>query len=110
MTVGALKEIGKKLSKHWNFSEDPCMSGEWAIKSDNKTNVNNVTCASRGINCNIVSISLKGQSLVGILPPELVKLRYLENIDLARNLLSGPIPPEWGSMEHILNMYFFLYP
>ncbi|KAJ9560737.1 hypothetical protein OSB04_005897 [Centaurea solstitialis] len=51
-----------------------------------------------------VSISLKGQSLPGTLPPELVKLRYLDNIDLARNLLSGPIPREWGSMEHILNI------
>ncbi|KAJ9560699.1 hypothetical protein OSB04_005859 [Centaurea solstitialis] len=102
--VDALMEIGRKLGKSWNFNEDPCTSGEWAITATNNSIVNNVTCAPRGINCSIVSISLKGQSLVGILPPELVKLRYLENIDLARNLLSGPIPPEWGSMEHILNI------
>ncbi|KAJ9560932.1 hypothetical protein OSB04_006092 [Centaurea solstitialis] len=103
--MGALKEIGRKLGKHWNFNEDPCMSGEWAIKSNNKTNVNNVTCASRGINCNIVSISLKGQSLQGILPPELVKLRYLENITVEDNMMSGRIPEELGNMSSIERLF-----
>ncbi|GLT50957.1 hypothetical protein SLA2020_244100 [Shorea laevis] len=44
---------------------------------------------------------LKGQNLNGILPPELVRLPYLKNIDLTRNYRSGPIPPEWGSMQQI---------
>ncbi|KAI3769371.1 hypothetical protein L6452_00472 [Arctium lappa] len=103
--VDTLREIGRKLGKSWDFNEDPCSGrGKWVTPSPNKTIENIVTCASRGINCNIISISLKGQSLPGTLPPELVKLRYLENIDLARNLLSGSIPREWGSMEHLLNI------
>ncbi|KAF9620658.1 hypothetical protein IFM89_013684 [Coptis chinensis] len=44
---------------------------------------------------------LKAQSLPGILPPELVKLPYLQEIDLTRNYLNGTIPKEWGSMQLI---------
>ncbi|THF99549.1 hypothetical protein TEA_020288 [Camellia sinensis var. sinensis] len=42
---------------------------------------------------------LKGYSLPGVLPPELVKLHYLQHIDLAYNYLSGTIPNEWASMQ-----------
>ncbi|GMY05972.1 probable leucine-rich repeat receptor-like serine/threonine-protein kinase At3g14840 isoform X1, partial [Fagus crenata] len=42
---------------------------------------------------------LKGQDLDGMLPPSLVKLPYLEKIDLTRNYLSGTIPPEWASTK-----------
>ncbi|GLT38037.1 hypothetical protein SLA2020_123080 [Shorea laevis] len=44
-------------------------------------------------------LELKAQSLQGTLPPELVRLPYLQVIDLSRNYLSGTIPPEWGSMQ-----------
>ncbi|KAI3675046.1 hypothetical protein L1987_84628 [Smallanthus sonchifolius] len=95
--VDALREIGRKLGKDWDFDQDPCR--EWEISSDE----NNVTCNINQI-CHVISISLKGQSLQGILPPEFVNLRYLQNIDLVRNYLSGTIPPEWGSMEQIVNI------
>ncbi|KAM0063236.1 putative protein kinase RLK-Pelle-DLSV family [Helianthus debilis subsp. tardiflorus] len=52
----------------------------------------------------IIYQSLKGQSLPGILPPELVNLPYLQYIDLTRNCLSGTIPPAWGSMQRILSI------
>ncbi|XP_070663114.1 probable LRR receptor-like serine/threonine-protein kinase RFK1 isoform X5 [Malus domestica] len=39
---------------------------------------------------------LKGYSLPGILPPQLVKLPYLKKIDFALNYLNGTIPKEWG--------------
>ncbi|KAK9943666.1 hypothetical protein M0R45_009267 [Rubus argutus] len=32
------------------------------------------------------------------LPPELIRLPYLQEIDLTRNYLSGTIPPKWGSL------------
>ncbi|KAM1416268.1 hypothetical protein ACFX2I_007834 [Malus domestica] len=41
---------------------------------------------------------LKAQDLQGTLPPELVNLTYLQQIDLTRNYLSGTIPPEWSSL------------
>ncbi|GLT81065.1 hypothetical protein SLA2020_524710, partial [Shorea laevis] len=42
---------------------------------------------------------LKAQSLTGTLPPEFVRLPYLQTIDLSLNYLSGTIPAEWGSMQ-----------
>ncbi|XP_048446929.1 probable LRR receptor-like serine/threonine-protein kinase RFK1 isoform X3 [Pyrus x bretschneideri] len=39
---------------------------------------------------------LKGYSLPGMLPPQLVKLPYLKKIDFALNYLNGTIPKEWG--------------
>ncbi|KAK2999257.1 LOW QUALITY PROTEIN: hypothetical protein RJ639_024229 [Escallonia herrerae] len=42
---------------------------------------------------------LKSQSLPGKLPPELVTLPYLRELDLTRNYLNGTLPPEWGSMQ-----------
>ncbi|KAJ9560700.1 hypothetical protein OSB04_005860 [Centaurea solstitialis] len=82
--VVALREIGSKLGKSWDFKEDPCSGkGDWVSVKSNDTNdpfENIVKCASNGIICNIVSISLKGQNLNGTLPSELVKLRYLQNL------------------------------
>ncbi|KAJ0684351.1 putative protein kinase RLK-Pelle-DLSV family [Helianthus annuus] len=52
----------------------------------------------------MIQLSLKGQSLAGILPPEFANLPNLLNLDLARNYLNGTIPPAWGSMPRILNI------
>ncbi|KAI8009137.1 putative leucine-rich repeat receptor-like serine/threonine-protein kinase [Camellia lanceoleosa] len=41
---------------------------------------------------------LKSQNLSGILPPELVKLRHLQEFDISLNYVNGTIPPEWGSL------------
>ncbi|KAJ9561089.1 hypothetical protein OSB04_006249 [Centaurea solstitialis] len=104
MIVEALREIGTKLGKLWDFNEDPCEgTGNWVSVPSGDYD-NNVTCSTTNATCNIVSISLKAQSLNGTLPPELVKLRFLQNLDLTRNFLSGNIPPEWGSMEQIVNI------
>ncbi|KAL5804819.1 hypothetical protein ACOSQ3_031619 [Xanthoceras sorbifolium] len=70
--VEALREIAKTIAKtDWNFSVDPC-SGEWVVKS---------------------------QNLQGVLPPQVVRLPFLQEIDLTRNYLNGSIPPEWGSLK-----------
>ncbi|XP_035835524.1 probable leucine-rich repeat receptor-like serine/threonine-protein kinase At3g14840 [Helianthus annuus] len=101
--VDALREIGRKLGKlNWDFERDPCLG--WEISSSGAYS-NNLTCSlSNNSTCHVISISLRGQSLPGILPPEFVNLPYLLNLDLTRNYLSGTIPPEWGSMEQILNI------
>ncbi|GKV45296.1 hypothetical protein SLEP1_g52401 [Rubroshorea leprosula] len=96
----ALREIAKTLGKtNWDFSIDPC-SGEsgWVTPTEGLLE-NSVTCSSDTIPPHIVSIVLKAQNLQGTLPPELVRLPYLQQIDLTRNYLSGTIPPEWGSMQ-----------
>ncbi|KAM0063232.1 putative protein kinase RLK-Pelle-DLSV family [Helianthus debilis subsp. tardiflorus] len=101
--VDALREIGRKLGKDWDFRQDPCRG--WEISSDGERE-NNVTCnlESNHTICHVVSISLKGQSLSGILPVEFVNLPYLLNLDLARNRLRGTIPPQWGSMQQIVDI------
>uniref|UniRef100_A0A9I9DZK6 non-specific serine/threonine protein kinase n=1 Tax=Cucumis melo TaxID=3656 RepID=A0A9I9DZK6_CUCME len=105
--VEALKEIGKSLGKRdWNFSVDPCNGSHGWISQPNQIpyNVagfeNNLTCDCTFLNatvCHVISIVLKSQSLQGTLPPHLVRLPFLQQIDLTRNYLSGQIPPEWGS-------------
>ncbi|KAG9134449.1 hypothetical protein Leryth_019696 [Lithospermum erythrorhizon] len=42
---------------------------------------------------------LKAQNLSGIVPPNLVKLPFLKELDLTRNYLNGSIPVSWGSMN-----------
>ncbi|XP_042482782.1 probable LRR receptor-like serine/threonine-protein kinase At1g07650 [Macadamia integrifolia] len=102
--VDALKQIAKTMGKHgWNFSVDPC-SGEynWVTPYPAVGYDNNVTCDCHFQNetvCHVVSIFLRAQSLEGILPPELVRLHYLQEIDLTNNKLSGIMPLQWASMK-----------
>ncbi|XP_020983924.2 probable leucine-rich repeat receptor-like serine/threonine-protein kinase At3g14840 isoform X2 [Arachis duranensis] len=102
-----MKEIAKKVGKKdWNFSVDPC-SGLENWNSSNAVKgmlINAVTCDCSFANanltvCHVVSIVLKYQNLTGTLPSELVKLPYLQEIDLTRNYLNGTIPPQWGSIK-----------
>ncbi|XP_012455284.1 probable leucine-rich repeat receptor-like serine/threonine-protein kinase At3g14840 isoform X2 [Gossypium raimondii] len=106
--VEALKSIGRTLGKtNWNFSVDPCSSGDesWAnFAESNAYYVNNVTCVCSSIICHVVRIALKGQNLSGTLPPQLTRLPYLQDIDLTRNYLSGSIPPQWGSMQQLVQI------
>ncbi|KAJ4981443.1 hypothetical protein NE237_032280 [Protea cynaroides] len=102
--VDALQQIAKTMRKNgWNFSVDPC-SGEssWVTPYSLIGYENNVTCDCHFKNntvCHVVSMFLRAQSLQGILPPELVRLQYLQEIDLTNNKLSGTIPTQWASME-----------
>uniref|UniRef100_A0A0A0L381 non-specific serine/threonine protein kinase n=1 Tax=Cucumis sativus TaxID=3659 RepID=A0A0A0L381_CUCSA len=114
VSVEALKEIGKSLGKRdWNFSADPCNGSHGWISQPNQipNNVagfeNNLTCDCTFLNatvCHVISIVLKSQSLQGTLPPHLVRLPFLQQIDLTRNYLSGQIPPEWGS-TNLVSMF-----
>ncbi|CAN6443549.1 unnamed protein product [Victoria cruziana] len=99
--VAALKVIGNKLKKNWDFSVDPC-SGSNGWNTPGSTSVmNNVTCdcsfANRTV-CHVVILKLKTQNLTGVLPEELSNLPFLQQLDLTRNYLNGSIPPSWGSL------------
>ncbi|XP_010247771.1 PREDICTED: probable leucine-rich repeat receptor-like serine/threonine-protein kinase At3g14840 [Nelumbo nucifera] len=101
--VNALGQIARRLGKtNWDFSVDPC-SGQsgWKTLHPLKGSENAVTCNCSSDNtvCHVTSILLKSQGLPGVLPPELVKLPYLREIDFTRNYLNGTIPPEWGSTK-----------
>ncbi|GLU22543.1 hypothetical protein SLE2022_386110 [Rubroshorea leprosula] len=95
----ALRDIAKTLGKkNWNFSVDPCSGKSDWVSDPIDLFENNVTC-SNDATPHVVSIVLKNQNLLGTLPPTLVKLPYLQTIDLSLNYLSGTIPAEWGSMQ-----------
>ncbi|XP_043699672.1 probable leucine-rich repeat receptor-like serine/threonine-protein kinase At3g14840 [Telopea speciosissima] len=102
--VNALKEIAKSLKKtDWDFTVDPCSNKSgWVTANPEKGSENAVTCNCSYANatvCHVVSIVLKSQNLPGVLPAgELVKLLYLQEIDLSRNYLNGTIPAEWASL------------
>ncbi|XVF18536.1 hypothetical protein REPUB_Repub11eG0030700 [Reevesia pubescens] len=103
--VEALKSIANTLGKtNWNFDIDPCSRDRSWESEESGSYANNVTCDcsfNNNTTCHVVIILLKAQNLSGILPPELVRLPFLQEIDLTRNYLSGTIPPQWGSMKLI---------
>ncbi|KAH1218294.1 putative leucine-rich repeat receptor-like serine/threonine-protein kinase [Glycine max] len=87
-------EIAKTLGKeNWDFSVNPCYS--WNLSKDNMVSCN---CdISNDSFCHVMKIALKSQNLRGNLPPQLIELPYLQEIELSRNYLSGTIPRQWGS-------------
>ncbi|RDY13855.1 putative LRR receptor-like serine/threonine-protein kinase, partial [Mucuna pruriens] len=99
--VKALKDIGKTLGKKdWDTNIDPCSNHTpWSMPTVNDEMINvTCNCSIPSDNfCHVVGIFLKLQNLTGTLPPELIRLPYLEEIDLTRNYLNGTIPIEWGS-------------
>ncbi|XP_019449223.1 PREDICTED: probable leucine-rich repeat receptor-like serine/threonine-protein kinase At3g14840 [Lupinus angustifolius] len=102
--VEALKDIGNTLGKKdWDFSVDPCSEqSNWKSVNQSKGSENSVTCNCSFANntaCHVISIVLKSQNLSGTLPPELVRLPYLQEIDLTRNYLNGTIPRQWGTLN-----------
>ncbi|CAN1847323.1 Probable LRR receptor-like serine/threonine-protein kinase RFK1 [Linum perenne] len=101
--VDALGEIVREMgSTYWEFNADTCdveAVGMTKVPPKDAENIVQCTC-NNGSNtdCHVVRMVLKGHNLPGILPPQLVKLRYLREVDFAYNYLNGSIPDEWGSM------------
>ncbi|TYI23282.1 hypothetical protein ES332_A06G154000v1 [Gossypium tomentosum] len=90
--VKALHEIARELGKRdWDFTKDPCSTHSGFTLICN--------CSFPGDVCHVDSIFLKGQDLPSVLPPSLVKLPYIRQVDFSRNYLSGTIPPAWTSTK-----------
>lgn len=108
--VKALGEIANTLGiKTLNLRNgDPCHLG--ILKFDDAQNpesTNSIICDctfNDSTTCHITELKLKTLSLPGKLPPELVKLQYLQSIDFCRNYLSGTIPMEWASLPYFTSM------
>ncbi|KAK8592446.1 hypothetical protein V6N13_063024 [Hibiscus sabdariffa] len=103
--VDALGEIATELGKKdWNFSVDPCSNhSSWRNPEIDPRKLYNNTlfcnCSFPGDVCHVVSLYLRGQDLPGVLPPSLVKLPHIKIVDFTRNYLNGKIPPEWTSTK-----------
>ncbi|KAH7651421.1 Non-specific serine/threonine protein kinase protein [Dioscorea alata] len=99
--VDALKKIGAKLGKQWDFTVDPCSgTSGWVDSTSTKDVAVNVTCGpcNATSSCHVISVILKSQNLTGTLPGEFANLTSLQIIDLSRNYLNGTIPSSWSSL------------
>ncbi|XP_062095355.1 probable LRR receptor-like serine/threonine-protein kinase RFK1 isoform X2 [Humulus lupulus] len=102
--VDALEEIASTMgAKYWKFiNDDSCQIEMVGVAENRPTGAESsisCNCTSAINTCHVVSIELKRLNLPGVLPPQLVKLPFLEKIDFAYNYLSGTIPPEWASLR-----------
>ncbi|KAK2642597.1 hypothetical protein Ddye_024360 [Dipteronia dyeriana] len=100
----ALRQIATTLGATLvDSTDDPCQSGKLSISTANLTKYNNsIACNyTDGTFSYVTSLKLKSMSLQGRLPPELIKLTFLQEIDLYQNYLSGELPKEWASMQHL---------
>lgn len=102
--VDALEEIVRMMgTAYWKFDADSChiemvgltqeppAESERSIDCDCSFENNTV--------CHVVKMTLKRLSLPGILPPQLAKLPFLQEVDFAYNCFTGSIPKEWASTK-----------
>lgn len=101
--VDALKEITSTMgATYWDFDGDSChikMLGLTREPPKRSQNSIDCDCTFENNTCHVVRIMFKWYNLPGMLPPQLVKLPYLREVDFAWNYLSGTIPKEWGSTK-----------
>ncbi|XP_021293937.1 probable LRR receptor-like serine/threonine-protein kinase RFK1 isoform X1 [Herrania umbratica] len=101
--VDALQEITATMgSRYWKFNGDSCeveMVGVTLEPPKNSEHEISCECETNSNVCYVVRIVLKGYNLPGMLPPQLVKLPHLREIDFAYNYLNGTFPSAWASMK-----------
>ncbi|KAL5577028.1 hypothetical protein UlMin_018727 [Ulmus minor] len=100
LIMEAIREIAKQLNKKdWNFS-DPCGNKTTIDSPHTKLYNNTIICNCTSANfCHVEILAFQAQELDGVLPPALVKLHHLKEVDLTRNYLSGSIPQQWASTK-----------
>ncbi|KAI9121686.1 hypothetical protein K1719_008719 [Acacia pycnantha] len=101
--VHALQEITRTMgANNWKFRESCRIDTVGVTQENSSASERRLDCDCRFENntvCHVVKMTLKRLSLPGMLPPQLVKLPYLREIDFAYNLFTGTIPKEWTSMN-----------
>ncbi|PWA64195.1 serine/threonine/dual specificity protein kinase, catalytic domain-containing protein [Artemisia annua] len=122
--VEALREIGRKLGKDWNFEEDPC--GGWVSNMTYNDDTVSCNCETNGTICHVVSIHLvlrtdfvKSAAASGInkktsarkalteLHMESQILRLIMGLlmnSLLGNRLNGSIPKELGNISTLTTL------
>ncbi|CAN8303920.1 unnamed protein product [Cochlearia groenlandica] len=98
--VDALQQIANTLgSKYWKFDADGCKVEKVGLTEvPPPTAKQEIGCECSPTNetdCHVVKIAFKDHNLPGMLPPEIIKLPNLREIDFAYNYLNGSIPHEW---------------
>ncbi|KAK4421131.1 putative LRR receptor-like serine/threonine-protein kinase RFK1 [Sesamum alatum] len=102
--VDALQQIATEMgATQWRFNGDLCELEKVGISQTPPSGAEGyVECNCNYDNntvCHVTKIVVKSYNLPGVLPVNIVKLPYLQDIDFAYNLLSGTIPREWASTQ-----------
>ena len=85
---------------------DPTNALSGWVSDSNHCTWHGVTCSKVG--SRVQSLTLRGLSLSGKLPPHLSKLTYLHSLDLSGNSFQGQIPPEFRYLS-LLNRINLAY-
>ncbi|XP_006661143.2 probable LRR receptor-like serine/threonine-protein kinase At1g07650 [Oryza brachyantha] len=95
--VRTLRRLADKMGiSRWNFSVDPCNSGNSTISWGQL----NCDCSFYNHTfCHVIGISLAGQNFTGELPPDFAEFPNLLQLDLSRSLLHGGVPDQWAQMK-----------
>ncbi|PSS05934.1 LRR receptor-like serine/threonine-protein kinase [Actinidia chinensis var. chinensis] len=97
--VKTLKTISEKLQiKHLNINQSLCSSGRFLNETVPDQIVIDIICNCTATVCHVTNILMKGQNLTGTLPEEFANLSHLQEIDLTRNYISGPIPTNFSQL------------
>lgn len=72
----------------------------WQIQDKLYCELEGITCGNHG---NIIALRLKGKGLRGTIPEEIGFLRYLEQLDLSDNYLTGYLPSDlrWAPLQFL---------
>ncbi|XP_051135373.1 probable LRR receptor-like serine/threonine-protein kinase RFK1 [Andrographis paniculata] len=102
--VDALQQIANEMGATiWSFNGELCEIEKVGIPQEAPSGSEGyVTCNCNFNNntiCHVTKIVLKSYNLPGVLPANIVKLPYLQEIDFAYNLLTGTIPRQWFSTQ-----------
>ncbi|XP_023765406.1 probable LRR receptor-like serine/threonine-protein kinase At1g53430 [Lactuca sativa] len=104
--VEALEAIASRLQHTgWSVSRDSCSRSQGlnttiTTRADGFVEIGaNIICNCNATVCHITTIQLKGMNLTGVLPEEFANLPSLQEIDLSRNYISGPIPASYGQLR-----------
>ncbi len=90
------------------FYDSTSQNGKWSgDDGDNWSKDTTFLCDFTGVTCdenfNVIAIHLKNRGLKGTIPDEIGFLKYLEEIDISDNELSGFIPSDfrWAPLKSI---------
>ncbi|CAL9165907.1 unnamed protein product [Musa hybrid cultivar] len=92
----------------WSFlaSLSNCTELTWLFLSDNDL-AGRFPASVANLSAQLEWLSLAGLQISGAIPPEIEKLRGLQQLDLNGNLLNGSIPREIGSLRNLTRLYLF---
>ncbi|XP_023541191.1 probable LRR receptor-like serine/threonine-protein kinase RFK1 [Cucurbita pepo subsp. pepo] len=102
--VDALQQITRTLGAvYWKFNDESCAVEMFGLtENPQRGSSSKIVCdclLEDNTLCHVIKIEFRRHNLPGVLPPEIVKLRYLKEIDFSYNYLHGNIPREWALLR-----------